>query len=443
MEGGLRVISSSFGTGPAGGREASVPELPEPEQPGVLETKTTADTTIEVGNACIGGLCGPSPGGPYPLGAQGFLKLRSLANGIIFADESSTRTSNGCTVRGCHDWQLQANESTLIGDFFALYDVGQDGGILGGAGNSVHAVSVPFRVDANAPTDSLRVLGSTGNVGMGTATPVEDLEIFSADPTIRLSDDAGFEWSLNNSAGSRQFDIVSTQVGANPVRHFFVERGAPADQLMLTSTGIGVGTENPNATLEIEGNSGTSQLLIDERGADANVEVMFNLVCNCAPGFRMNNSTNGQVWFFRHTSAGDFSFDDPNSAGLEARLDSSGNMFLKGSLSQGSSRALKENLEAVNGEKVLDVLTKLDLYEWSYIDEGARHFGPMAEEFAAAYGLGESRAKIAPADMAGVALASSKALRAENADLRAKALRQQKQLESLLERVVALENLQH
>ena len=145
---------------------------------------------------------------------------------------------------------------------------------------------------------------------------------------------------------------------------------------------------------------------------------MFNLVCNCAPAFRMHNTTNGQVWFFRHTSGGDFSFDDPAAAGQEARLTSSGDLFLKGTLSQGSSRALKENLEPANGDRVLEMLDRLDLYEWSYIDQASRHVGPMAEEFSAVYGLGESRVKIAPSDMAGVALSGVKALRAENVELK-------------------------
>ena len=128
-------------------------------------------------------------------------------------------------------------------------------------------------------------------------------------------------------------------------------------------------------------------------------------------------------------------------------------MFLKGSLSQGSSRALKENLEAVNGEKVLDVLTKLDLYEWSYIDEGARHFGPMAEEFSAAYGLGESKARIAPSDMAGLALAASKTLaerlEAENgqlktqlSNLKTQFSEQKSQFSAMLDRLEALEKQQ-
>ena len=214
-----------------------------------------------------------------------------------------------------------------------------------------------------------------------------------------------------DSAGFRLFD------GTRGV--FTIRGGAPTYSFFLTSLGrLGLGTNEPEASLEIEGSKGTSQIRIDEQGADASVEIMFNLVCDCAPAFRMNNTTNGKVWFFRHTSGGDFSFDDPNSTGQEMILTSAGNLTLKGSLSQGSSRALKENLQPTDGDRVLNALDELDLYEWSYIDQTSRHVGPMAEEFSAVYGLGESKAKIAPSDMAGVALASVKALRSENLALR-------------------------
>ena len=282
------------------------------------------------------------------------------------------------------------------------------------------------------------VIGGSGNIGLGTNIPGADLHILSATPTIRFEDGSGATRLWDIRADQSNFRIRDQGLDI-----MTLETLAPVSSFHLSRTGnIGFGTANPDASLEVEGVSGTSQILVDEQGADANVEIMFNLVCNCAPAFRMNNTTNGQVWFFRHTSGGDFSFDDPGSAGLEARIDSSGNLFLKGSLSQGSSRALKENLEAADGEKVLKALTKLDLYEWSYIDEGARHFGPMAEEFSAAYGLGGDRGKIAPSDMAGLALAAVKTLSERNSVLEREKSELEgrvRHLESLIDRVAALE----
>ena len=276
----------------------------------------------------------------------------------------------------------------------------------------------PFIVRNSGPNSivnhSALVVDGSGDIGLGIFTPVKPLHIADAAPQIRLEDNVGTTGTWDISGYSTRFVIEDD---LNDV--FTILNGAPEGAFWLNSFGdLGLGTTSPDASLEIMRTDGSAQLLVDEQGADANVEIMFNLVCNCAPAFRMNNSTNGQIWFFRHTSAGDFSFDDPNSAGQEARLDSSGNFFLKGTLSQGSSRALKENLQPSDNEGVLEILDELRLYEWSYLDQSARHFGPMAEEFSAAYGLGESRAKLAPSDLAGVALASAKALRAENVELK-------------------------
>ena len=326
------------------------------------------------------------------------------------------------TTGQTQDWAIGTDGSD---DSFGISDVLSNG-----------FFNASFKIEQTAPANSL-VIDSQGSLGIGTDAPAVNVHIAGdSSPYIRLDNGTSF-WDIRSNSSFAWFQNDS-------LFPFVIAAGAPDSSFRMDSSGrIGIGTATPSSTMEIEGSSGTSQFLIDEQGADASVEVMFNLVCNCAPGFRMQNTVNGEIWFFRHTSAGDFSFDNVGSAGLEARLDSNGNFFIQGSLSQGSSRALKENLSPVDGETVLDALAKLDLYEWSYIDEGARHFGPMAEEFSAAYGLGESKAKIAPSDMAGLALAASKTLAerlgTENSELKAQLSDLKTQFSAMLERLEALE----
>ena len=58
--------------------------------------------------------------------------------------------------------------------------------------------------------------------------------------------------------------------------------------------------------------------------------------------------------------------------------------------------------------------------EWGYGSErGVRHVGPMAQDFYAAFGVGEDDRHITSIDEHGVALAAIKALHAENPYLRA------------------------
>jgi hypothetical protein len=83
-----------------------------------------------------------------------------------------------------------------------------------------------------------------------------------------------------------------------------------------------------------------------------------------------------------------------------------------------SDRTMKTNVAPLDDAAVLDKLTSLPVTEWSYTAEhGVRHVGPMAQDFYAAFGVGEDDRHITSIDEDGVALAAIKALHAENARL--------------------------
>lgn len=83
-----------------------------------------------------------------------------------------------------------------------------------------------------------------------------------------------------------------------------------------------------------------------------------------------------------------------------------------------SDRALKTDVRPADTEAVLDAVASLPIAEWRYRSEpDARHLGPMAQDFAAALGLGADERTIAPVDASGVALASIQALNAQVREL--------------------------
>lgn len=102
-----------------------------------------------------------------------------------------------------------------------------------------------------------------------------------------------------------------------------------------------------------------------------------------------------------------------------------------------SSRLTKENFVPVNGEEVLLSLRNLPVSTWNYISEGteARHIGPMAEDFHAAFRLGKSDTTIGVQDLAGVAIAAVKALEERTAQLQAKTA----EVDELRARMLSLE----
>lgn len=77
-----------------------------------------------------------------------------------------------------------------------------------------------------------------------------------------------------------------------------------------------------------------------------------------------------------------------------------------------SSRTEKEDIAAVDADEMLERVAALPISTWRYRTEqsGALHMGPMAQDFHAAFGLGDSNRTIGVLDASGVALASIQGL---------------------------------
>jgi hypothetical protein len=84
-----------------------------------------------------------------------------------------------------------------------------------------------------------------------------------------------------------------------------------------------------------------------------------------------------------------------------------------------SDRNAKTAIVPLDDDAVLARVDALPISRWSYKSErGVRHVGPMAQDFYAAFKVGEDDRHITSIDEDGVALAAIKALHAENARLR-------------------------
>ncbi len=77
-----------------------------------------------------------------------------------------------------------------------------------------------------------------------------------------------------------------------------------------------------------------------------------------------------------------------------------------------SDRNLKSNFSPVDSKSILEKVTALSIEIWSYKsqDPAIRHLGPMAQEFHAAFGVGEDDKHINMVDANGVALAAIQGL---------------------------------
>jgi hypothetical protein len=97
-----------------------------------------------------------------------------------------------------------------------------------------------------------------------------------------------------------------------------------------------------------------------------------------------------------------------------------------GSWSCTSDRNAKANFANLDGRQILAQLSTIPIQTWNYKTQDAsiRHIGPMAQDFYAAFNVGEDDKHISTVDEEGVALAAiqglyqeNQALKSQNADL--------------------------
>ncbi len=124
--------------------------------------------------------------------------------------------------------------------------------------------------------------------------------------------------------------------------------------------------------------------------------------------------TSSRAYQFLARASGGFTLYTNAAATVGAQLGAG-----SGTWASLSDRNAKTNIVPLDDSSVLAKVAALPIARWSYKTEhGVRHVGPMAQDFYAAFGVGEDDRHIASIDEDGVALAAIKALHAECARLR-------------------------
>jgi hypothetical protein len=204
----------------------------------------------------------------------GFDTIRVKENNtrIQFDD---TSTSAGFAT---NNWQIRANSSASGGaSFLAFVD-------QGAAGNS-ETGTIVFEVDAGAPANSLKV-SSSGNVGVGTATPVLDVHVNTTDtPAIRLeqNNSGGFTAQTWDVAGN-EANFFVRDVTSGSRLPFRIRPGAPTSSIDISASGqVGIGTASPSKKLHIFDTN--SQVFVDRPANSAGNYALIDFATNGAAKF--------------------------------------------------------------------------------------------------------------------------------------------------------------
>ncbi|HEU5103288.1 MAG TPA: hypothetical protein VFU22_29910 [Roseiflexaceae bacterium] len=298
------------------------------DQDDLLSTNdvVTPDDSIVQGSLCVGFDCIDGE-------SFGFDTIRLKENNTRLAfDDTSVGTFPS------NDWQLTANDSASGGaNKFSIDDV--------------TGAKTPFTIIAGAPTSSLFV-SSTGNVGLGTATPTLDLHFLTGDtPAMRFeqSNASGFTAQTWDVAGNEANFFVRDLTGGSRLP-FRIRPGAPTSSIDIAASGnVGIGTASPQQKLHVAGNTQ-----------------------------------------------------------LDGNLQINGNVQVEGRVTELSNEHAKQDFAPVDGQQVLLRLRGVPILTWRYRADasGARHMGPTAQDFFVAFGLGQDEQHIAPLDANGVTLAA-------------------------------------
>ncbi len=352
----------------------------------------TADDAIIQGSLCVGLDCVNNE-------SFGFDTLRLKENNTrIKFEDTSTGTGFAST-----DWQLTANDSASGGaNKFSIDDV--------------TAATTPFTITGAAPTNSIFV-DAVGRLGLGTATPVLKVHENSSDtPAMRFEQNSsgGFTAQIWDVAGNEANFFVRDVTGGSRLP-FRIRPGAPTSSIDISAAGnVGVGTASPANKLHVSGSDGATKLLVQESSTTSSAREMLEIRNNGGSVLIFEDTSVPQRWA-NGTQGANFVMDEQAHAGTEFSLTNTGNLTISGTLTQNSDRTTKTDIFGVEPAEILAKVDRLPISTWRYQgdDAAVHHLGPMAQDFAAAFGLGPDDRHIAPLDAAGVSLAAVQALHRE------------------------------
>jgi hypothetical protein len=274
--------------------------------------------------------------------------------------------------------------------------------------------------DDSSSTYRMVIDQTTGNVGIGTTSPNAELEVagsvrvtgqgldvgYGSNSTNYLQvgygrttngyavldligdatyTDYGFRILRSNSGPNTDTDIIHRGTGDLDLKT--VEAGdigfwtTSTQRMIVKSNGdVGVGTNLPDARLEIAGHSSNGKfLLIDNVGGGEtflNVEDGFD-----SQLLQIKRETDNTISF---NSYKDFNFLD--NVGIKTTnpsytLDVTGNIRATGSITENSDESLKENIQTI--DNACDKVSKLRGVSYNKIGEEDKKIGVIAQEIEA------------------------------------------------------------
>ena len=242
------------------------------------------ENVVIQGNLCTGPACLETEtfSGATPI------KIKGASIGLKLEDTGGSSTN---------DWDILANAA--FEDSFNIRDA--------------TASTVPFKILGGAQTNAL-VIDENGRIGLNTQMPEESLHISAIAPALRLEDTLGSPGVWDVQANGSRFFIRDEVAETAPL---ILDAAAPTFSFVVRESGfVGLGTNDPDAPLEVFGEDTFNFFRITADGAATNQSVDFVF-------------TEGPL------GTGELRYNIVDSDGPEMRLNADGDMVLDGTLTTG------------------------------------------------------------------------------------------------------------
>jgi hypothetical protein len=345
---------------------------------GDLGTVSGGQNNIAASESFVGGGQQNSATGVYAAISGGEGNLASGSTSFVGGGSGNQATLNYSAVAGGSQ-NLCLNNFGIIGGGYNNYiqQTAEGGAILGGENNLIWTNSNNSFIGAGV---SNQIIGAYSAIPGGLYNHVTGNYSFAAGYGARSLASGTFTWT-DPSTGLKNAQSVSNS--------FYVLSGND----IFMQGGLGVYLSGASSALQMDSVTGT--LL-------------------AAPNSQIQMQPSGEVDIFSQLH--------PVGAGVYIAAGGSGWNSL-------SDRNVKENFTDINARDVLEKIAQMPISTWNYKSQkqSIRHIGPMAQDFHAAFAVGEDDKHINNLDEEGVALAAIQGLnqkleeaRAENAELKAR-----------------------
>jgi hypothetical protein len=331
------------------------------------------------------------------IGYTGGSNTASGAHSAVAAGSFNAATNNGSFVGAGQSNSANGVSSLVIGGF-DNHAIAIDSLVGAGAGNRTTGPrAVVVGGGYNLASGPWSFIGGGGReTGSGTAGA-------SAQDHVAMG-----KWSTIGGGQGNRAGGSTAQTGATVA-------GGEQNQAVNTDATVGGGTSNVA--------SGLAATIPGGSNNTASGDYSF------AAGRRAKATQTGSIVFadgsnfdFTASAANQFSVRAVGGARIVSAINGSGTPTAGVTLAAGagswaslSDRNAKHDFAAVDARAVAAKVAKLPLYTWRYNAElsQALHMGPTAQDFHAAFGLGDSDRTITTIDGTGVALAAIQGLAAE------------------------------